>query len=79
MTDDDGARPERLELGNLAERARGALAYAEKMGDLSPDDHLQVLAANTTPGKIQHAYLNHAATLALVSIAESLETIVAQM
>jgi len=60
------------------ESARAALAVAERFGDLDADGRLDLIARGIEVGRLQRAYLNHASTCALLSIAESLEQIAAR-
>lgn len=66
---------ERTEL----ESARAALRMVADLGELEPDRRLQLLASGVEIGKAQRAYLLHAQTLALVSIAGSLERLLDEL
>jgi hypothetical protein len=57
------------------DRAKVALNVVDELGDLSDDERVKWMAVGTSPGQYQQAYLLHAATLALMSIAESLEAL----
>jgi hypothetical protein len=57
------------------ERARLALRLVEDLGELDADARLQWMVSGESPGKAQQAYLLHAATLALVSVAGELEAL----
>jgi hypothetical protein len=62
----------------LIERAHLMLRQAEAYGDLDEDQLLQAAAMGASPMRAQEARLNYAATLALLSIAESLATMASQ-
>lgn len=55
--------------------ARGALRMVDRLGNLSDEDLLTVMASGAGPGARQRQYLMHAGALALTSIAASLERI----
>lgn len=55
------------------ERADNLLAQVQKLGELSEEQTLSLLVSGSGPGRMQEARLNYAATLALCSIARSLE------
>jgi hypothetical protein len=63
----------------LIDRAHRALdnveGIATRMAD--PDERLKAMATGAEPGAQQRAFLLHAATLALLSIAESLHELAA--
>jgi hypothetical protein len=60
---------------SLLDRARSSLEHAEKLGDLHGDDRLAWAASGQWLGKTQEAYFHHASTMALISIAQSLELV----
>ena len=60
------------------ERAKRAVAVVDQLGELDEEERVKWYAAGSSPGKAQQAYLLHAGVLALVSIAESLETLAAK-
>jgi len=67
---------------SLLDQARRALATAEGAVAREHDDPdwaLRVRVAGTTPAAIQHAYLRHAAALGVVALAETCETLVAEL
>jgi hypothetical protein len=77
VTTEPAAGPAAPDDYGLLDRARAALHVAERYGELTPDQSLQLGVAGASAGKIQGAYLRHASTLALVAIAESLAGFVA--
>lgn len=58
-------------------RAQKALGKVEEIGDLEGDDLLQAEARGINLGAMQRQYMLHAATFALVSIADSLDALLA--
>lgn len=70
--------PIREDLSEL-ERARAALRVVEQLGDLTVDERLEWIAKGSEPARAQAAYLRHASACALVSIAASLERLVAEL
>jgi hypothetical protein len=64
-------------LGNPLPQARQILKRVEELGELKGEEKLQAEAVGINLGGLQRQYMLHAATLALVSIAESLEALVA--
>lgn len=60
----------------LIERAHLMLAQAGHWGHLTDDEQLMVMASGRSTGKQQAMALQYAGVLALVSIAESLATLV---
>lgn len=62
---------------SLIERAHHLLRQAEAWGELDDEQRLYMAAAGASVYKAQTATLNYAATLALVSVAESLASLAA--
>lgn len=65
-------------LGNPLPLARKMLIKAEEIGEASAEEKLEAEAIGLSLGAMQRQVLLHSATLALLSIAESLEAFLAQ-
>jgi len=62
-------------LGNPLPKARNLLKAVDELGDLDGMKRVEYEASGINLGGLQRQYMLHAATLALVSIAESLHAL----